>query len=163
MKTGTLFLGMLLCLAPVATRAAEPDAQSCPVSASRFDTDRFYAQRATEILRAGAAKNQTLLAKLVSPKAFYDIQSGDVFLGGARRGAEAIIELVRIAKFARYQIQSPFSGPIALQHLACTWDVTLLFPSGTDEISMQMTFSFVDGLLTKVQGRSVEVFEGDAR
>jgi hypothetical protein len=163
MKISTIFCGMLLCLAPGAALAAEPDAQACPATASQFETDRFYAQRAADILRAGAAKDQILLAKLVAPTASYDIQSGDTFMGNPKRGVDAIIALTQFMRLTRYQGQSPFHGPIVIVHLACTWDVTLLFPSSAGELSMKMTFSFEQGLLTKVRGNSVQLFEGDAR
>lgn len=141
--------------------SACPGFESGPTSDT--DVDRFYANRAVEIVRAAGKGDE--LEGLVSPDFDFEIWRGDAASGSRmKKGADAAVAMAAYLKPTSYQFVTVFSGPIAtVPPEQCRWSAKLLWRREGDELGVSTIFDFEDGRLVRVTGSSVMIVEGDFR
>jgi len=124
--------------------------------------DRFYAERAVTIVRAGLKNDTEALCPMIAPNAEFSIRRGDSGTG-RRKGVPGLLEMVRALKPTRFENASRTTGPFTIAVKKCEWDVTVLFHTEEPDIGVTMKFEFADGVLMRAHGTEMEVFEGDVR
>ena len=129
---------------------------------SPVDVNRFYADRAVSIVRAGLDGDTKALGALVSPIAKFVIWRGDNGTG-RQVGTAGVIELARSLAGTRFQTMTSRPGPISISAAKCEWSAIVLFRTRKPETGINVTFKFVDGVLVEAEGHEVDLYEGDVR
>lgn len=162
MKKLTSALVLLAASAPM-----DGEAAICPGfeggSASQIDADRFYVERALDVMRAAARKDTDALRTVVAEEARFEIWRGDYTTSARRIGPDGAVEMVQDVKPIRFEAQSVAMGPIEFVPDGCSWAVDLLFRTDQPLEGVRVRFSFRDGKLISAVGNAVQLIEGEFR
>jgi hypothetical protein len=149
-------------IAPAKASNINPSCAGFLAGSSPLDVNRFYADRAVSIVRAGLDGDNKTLGALVSPIAKFALWRGDNAIG-RQVGVAGAIEMARSLAGTRFQTMTNRPGPISISAVKCEWSAIVLFRARQPETSMNVTFKFVDGLLIEAEGHEVDLYEGDVR
>jgi hypothetical protein len=162
--------GVVIPIALVSGTHAAGNSPTCPGiaqgGAPSSEIDRFYAERAVSIVKAGLNDDFIALRNLVSHNAKFEIRNGDnvwVPRGddrNLRSGAEGAIALAEFLGASLFLMSTPRTGPIWTEPLQCEWSVTVLFRTQKMDEGVSVSFNFVDGLLDAASGQVVHLYEG---
>ncbi len=154
---------ILLLAAPAAV--AWPASDRCPGindgKAQQVETDRFYAQRAVQIVEAGLSGDEEALDAAVAPGAEFIIWRRDYSRMRESRGNAGAIAFARDLEAKAFQLQSAQPGPIVWLVPDCAWSVTILFRTDDPAIGVSVKYKFRKGLLTSATGSEVAILEGN--
>ena len=160
---------LLACAALIATIAsgqAGAKQVSCPGFAegkgsSPTEVDRFYAERATAIVRAALISDTATVSTLVSPRAQFSTWRGDNATGSRKNGTAGAIEWARDLDPSGFESLINRPGPISIVTLKCEQTTTVLFRTRVAGTGVNVTFKFVGGRLVQATGHEVLLLEGD--
>lgn len=127
------------------------------------EVDRFYANRAVSIVRAGLDADEAALGALVSPDATFETWRGDYTSGSRQGGATGAVIWSRDLNSTNFETLIDRRGLISVTPLKCEWSATVLFRTQQAETGVRATFKFVDGMLIQTVGHEVVLIEGKVR
>jgi hypothetical protein len=140
---------------------------SCPGIAhargNSVEIDRFYARRATLIVRAALSQDLPTLDAQVDRRAHFALWRGDFSSSGRDEGSAGAIEFARDLRPVRFELASVQPGPISVLVPDCRWSVTILFRTPQTEVGVSVRFDFREGRLTSATGSQVAILEGEIR
>ncbi len=127
---------------------------------SQSEADRFYVQRALDLVRAADRNETDHLRAVIADDARFEIRRGD-HITVRSFGPPGAVKMVKDVKPIRFEAQSLWAGPIAFVPSGCSWEVELLFRTNQPLEGIRMKFSFRDGRLTSAVGDAVTLIEGE--
>jgi hypothetical protein len=157
---GILLISAALEIASMAHANGTAVKSSCAGSINRssgVEVNRFYADRAITIIRAGLDGDRAKLATLVAPVAKFALWRGDVGTG-RQIGTAGAMEMSRKLGSTRFEVMTDRPGPISFSAVKCEWITTVLFRSQQPETAINVAFKFVDGLLVAADGYEVDLY-----
>jgi hypothetical protein len=152
----------IVCIGPTPALASETSCAGFPDRSYPVDVNRFYADRAIAVIKAGLGGDQAKLGALVYPTARFLIWRGD-FGVGRQLGIAGAIEMARNMAPTRFESITIRPGPISISSSKCEWSTTVLFRTQQAETAFNVAFKFVDGLLVEAYGHEVDRYESNVR
>lgn len=161
----TLLLGLLVAVAPVASRADEVADFHCkaPKSGASANVGEVYAaygERSVAIVKAGLAGDAAQLREMVAPTAKFTLFQGDVGIGPRSSGAEAAIAFVKQVAPRNYEFSAGSRGPFSMAPCgSVTAELTLMGDKANEAVIAR--FKYERGILQEVQASGVVMEAGD--
>ena len=150
----------------VASAPIESEAATCPGfesgRANQSEADRFYVERALDVVRAAERNDTDHLRAVIADDARFEIRRGD-YIPVSSFGPAGAVQMVKDVKPIQFEAQSVWTGPISVVPTACTWEVDLLFRTNQPLEGIRVKFSFRDGRLTSAVGDAVTLIKGEVR
>ncbi len=162
MKSAWVLLPVLLLSTHSVAQSLSPGCKMLAEGrSSPAEIDRFYGDKAVDIIRIGLAGDKTTLGNLIASGFSYTIQDADNFFGPrSDTGVPAAIRLAEYLEPKGYRISSPLTLLLQRKY-TCIWTVTVVFEKAHNRDAVAADFTFTDDKLSQVVGRTMVEFRDD--
>jgi hypothetical protein len=124
------------------------------------EVEAAYQWRSIAIIKAGLAGDVARLNAMVAPSTHFTLWSGDAGNGPRFLGAKAAAAFARQLRPRAFEFSTAYSGPISAEPCRLV-TAEILFRSEQPNKGAILRFQYQGGILTNVDGREVDLVNGD--